>query len=114
MDTPPFHPEWLVRFWLETPGLNRLEPHLTLMIVAVCIAGFIFYKRNKAPSFREDFGEEQFQQLLTVQKMVEEQLRELEEDKSRKSLPDGEYVQKKRELEDLLQRTKKELRQFIS
>jgi len=46
--------------------------------------------------------------------MIEEQLRELEEDKSRKSLPDGEYVQKKRELEDLLQRTKKELRQFIS
>jgi len=42
MDTPPFHPEWLVRFWLETPGLNRLEPHLTLMIVVVCIDGFIF------------------------------------------------------------------------
>lgn len=109
MDIPAFHPSWLVTFWLTTPGLNKVDPHLFLGILAALVIVFYFYKRKKNQGFQIDKDEEQFQHLLSKKKLIEQELLKLdrEEDVSSQKV-----IEKKRELEKQLDVTKQRLIEF--
>lgn len=112
MDLPVFHPEWLVTFWLTTPGLNRLNPHIVLLLAAVCFIGFYLYRKKRVLSAEPDREEERFQQLMEKKNLLERDLRELERAHDQKEIVDGQYLKKREELEMRLEMTKYELRQF--
>ncbi|WP_147532677.1 hypothetical protein [Bacillus marasmi] len=80
---PPFHPEWLIRFWFNTPGLQLLNPHWVLIILALVGIALFFIKRSKtadiAPVRNQE--EEQFQHLLTRKQIIERKIAELENQK---------------------------------
>lgn len=114
MDFPPFHPEWLVNFWLRTPVLNQLDPHLVLIVISGIVAVFYFNKRKLNKPGEPDLREERFQRLLKRQKTIEGKLKELEEEMERESLSNDPLQNKKKELEELLGQTRKELQQFIT
>lgn len=107
---PPFHPEAVVTFWLTTPGLNVLDPHLTLTVIA-CLAIFIFFKKKKkrAPI---DSEEQMFQALLQKRKILESQLVDLENDRVNGKISVNHYEKNVNEYKKQLEKVKKELIQF--
>lgn len=112
MDIPSFHPEWLVTLWLTTPGLNKLDPHLTLILAFVIIISFYFLKKRRAGLKQLDQEEEVFQRLLREKNMIEKRLENLEQENSQRLIPKEQYETKKKELEKNLNVAKKELCQF--
>lgn len=112
MDLPVFHPEWLVTFWLTTPGLNRLNPHIVLLLAAVCFIGIYLYRKKRILSAEADREEDRFQQLVKKRNLLERDLRELERARDHKEIANNRYLKKREELEMRLEMTKHELRQF--
>lgn len=105
MDIPAFHPEWLVTFWLSTPGLNKIDPHIVLILASVTVIMVVIMKRRKQAVIKPQVDEEQFQNLLQNKFIIENELAEIyrtgEQDEGRKQ-----------ELEKRLALTKHKLQQF--
>lgn len=114
MDIPAFHPEWLVNFWLTTPGLNRIEPHLFTILLVIALFVAYYVRRKKRPIVKVDTEEEQFQLLLTRRKLLEQELRELGQECEIKDTQDEQLMKKKQELEKHLSLTNEKLQQFTS
>lgn len=110
MNIPSFHPDWLVTFWFTTPVLNRLNPHITLIIVASVLFVAFFSRKKYRIKTVPDPIEERFKLLIFRKKMLEKELVNL--DGGSESSSHEQYVQKKMELERLLERTEKELQQY--
>lgn len=111
MDIPAFHPEWIVTFWLSTPGLNKVDPHLLLLTVITLLVSVYFYKRRRNGIPQPDAEEEKFQHLLTTKQVLEKELLELE-GLSEQGISNEQYLKKKQELEKHLDLTKQRLQQF--
>lgn len=105
MDIPAFHPEWLITFWLSTPGLNKMDPHLVLFLAVVAIILIFFVKRKKQTAIKPQLDEERFQNLLKSKNNIEKELEEI----VRSGVQDE---ARKQELEKRLALTKYELQQF--
>jgi hypothetical protein len=76
---PAYHPEWLVNFWMTTPGLNLLNPHYVLMFLVVVIALLWFFQRKRTAVHEViDENEKLFRHLLLRKKVIEEELAGLE------------------------------------
>ncbi|MGA8942804.1 MAG: hypothetical protein WB502_08845 [Thermoactinomyces sp.] len=112
MDIPPFHPEWLVTFWLSTPGLNRLDPHMVLLLATGGFIGFYLYRKNRKLKAEPEWEEERFQQLMTRKKRLEQDLEELEREHGKGEIASDCYLKKRQELEMRLEMTEHQLRQF--
>ncbi|MBM4762629.1 hypothetical protein [Bacillus sp. B15-48] len=109
---PAYHPEWLIKFWFGTPGLNKLEPHLTLFIALIVLLLF-FYKKSKSTNSNViDIEEEVFKQLLTRRQVIEQQIVELDVSYEQNKLPEDQYKRKRTEFQKLLEQTRQELRQY--
>ncbi|WP_053360341.1 hypothetical protein [Bacillus sp. FJAT-27251] len=108
---PAFHPEWLIRFWFGTPGLNRLDPHLTLALLTLALL-FLYMKKRRTPEITPDPDEERFKHLLAKQRIIERQLDELRDSHEQKQIGDELYWAKRNEFQKHLERTRQELRQF--
>lgn len=112
MNIPAFHPDWLVTFWLTTPVLNRLNPHITLIIV-VSVLFVVFFSRKKyRVKAVPDPEEERFKLLIYRKQMIEKELTKLASESVNATSPDEQVAQKKTELERMLDRTTKELQQY--
>jgi hypothetical protein len=109
---PAFHPEWLIRFWFGTPGLNRLDPHLTLALLAIVSILFLYVKRKVSAHTQPDADEERFKHLLAKQRIIEGQMAELSASRDQKLISDELYEGKMAEFQKHLDRTRQELRQF--
>lgn len=112
MSTPPLHPEWLITFWLTTPVIRNLEPHVTMLVILIMIIGLAIYfiKRNKAE--KPDEQEIYFQHLLQQKQMIEGKMQQLE-----KKLLSGQIItendeKKLLEYQKYLNKVKKDLLQF--
>lgn len=92
---PPFHPEWLIRFWFQTPGLQSLNPHWVLITLAFIGIALFFLKRMKTTDEPvKDQEEEQFQHLMTRKQIIERKIAELEQQKLAGELTDTKYETK--------------------
>ncbi|KKK38425.1 hypothetical protein WQ57_09580 [Mesobacillus campisalis] len=109
---PAFHPEWLIRFWFGTPGLNRLDPHLTLALLAFGLVLFFHVKRRRTAEIPPNPDEERFKHLFAKQRVIERQLDELRDSHEQKQIGDELYKAKRNEFQKHLERTRQELRQF--
>lgn len=92
---PPFHPEWLIRFWFQTPGLQQLNPHWVLITLVLIGIALFFLKRSKTidPPVK-DQEEEKFQHLLTRKQIIERKMIELEDQMQAGELTDEQYQTK--------------------
>lgn len=109
---PPYHPEWLVTFWLTTPGLNKLDPHVTLLLIFIVIISFIIIKRRKDKIHIVDGQEEKFQHLLNRKKVIEIEMKDLNTQLQNNRISYEQFSKKKNELERHLQHTLNELKQY--
>jgi hypothetical protein len=109
---PAFHPEWLIRFWFGTPGLNRLDPHLTLTLMAIALFVYLYVKRKRTADPQLDADEERFKHLLAKQRIIERQMDELKDSHEQKQIGDKIYKEKMNQYQKHLDRTRQELRQF--
>ncbi|QED49030.1 hypothetical protein [Cytobacillus dafuensis] len=109
-EIPPFHPEWLVSFWLGTPILNTINPHFVL-IVLIAVLIFKLIKRRKN-THEHDYEEMQFQLLLKKKAVIEEQMTELERNKKLGEVTDLQYSKIIEEYKQHLDTVKKELLRF--
>ena len=110
---PPYHPEWIIRFWFSTPGLRSVDPHLTLAIITILVAGVIFFMRRKRqPLGQADPEEARLKHLLAKQKVIRQQMAELEKNLNGEAITPEAYSLKRKEYEKHLERTEQELRQF--
>lgn len=112
MDIPAFHPEWIVTFWLTTPGLNKVDPHLLLVLLLASLIAVFYVKRRNRINVKLDTDEERFQHLLLKKNMLEKELLELKKNHEEEKNPREQLLQKKKELEKHLDLTKKELQQY--
>lgn len=112
MDIPAFHPEWLVTFWLTTPGLNQLNPHILLILLMIILIGIYYFKKKRAEVPQPDSEERQFKQLLTKKAVIENELGELKSICEAGKLENDQYLEKEKELQKLLELTKQELKEF--
>ncbi|PLR98212.1 hypothetical protein [Bacillus sp. T33-2] len=108
-EIPAFHPEWLVTFWLTTPGLNLLNPHYLLIFIAIFTLGMYFFRKQRVAVQVPDEDEKRFKHLLMKKTVIEKQVDELEESRKQGSLTEEKYEQKAKELEKHLDQVKKEL-----
>lgn len=113
MDFPPFHPDWLVNFWLTTTGINKLNPHLVLITLLVTIAGVYFYKRKQSMGKKQDTEEVHFQYLIKKKTMLEDKLTEITTECKHGNISKEVFLKKKTELEKHLELTRTELQQYI-
>lgn len=114
MGIPAFHPEWIVTFWLTTPVLNRIDPHLVsgLLVAALFVAYYV--RRKRKPVVKVDTQEEQFQLLMARRKLLEKELDELNQESKLNGTEIEQYIKKKEELEKHLILTNKKIEQYIS
>lgn len=105
MDIPAFHPEWLITFWLSTPGLNKIDPHLVLILAIVAVILVIMAKRRKRAAIEPKLDEEQFQNLIKNKNQIEKELVEITQNGIQDEV-------RKQELEKRLALTKHELQQY--
>lgn len=109
---PAYHPEWLIRFWFGTPGLNRLDPHLTLAFLGITLILFLYVMKKRTADIQPDAEEERFRHLLAKRKIIEEQMAELSAVREQEQISDEQYTGKMAEFQKHLERTRQELRQF--
>lgn len=112
MDIPAFHPEWLVTFWLTTPGLNVFNPHLLLILFMIVLIGIYYFKRKRKGIPQPDSEEMQFKHLLAKKTVIENELGELKREYEAGKLEGDQYMGKEKELQKHLDLTKRELKQF--
>ncbi|MFE8703345.1 hypothetical protein ACFYKX_22550 [Cytobacillus sp. FJAT-54145] len=109
---PPFHPEWLITFWLTTPVLRSIEPHLVLVVIIGVIV-FLYMKKRK--SLREnkiDTTENMFQHLLNKRRVIEQQIVMLEKQKKQGDISIELYEKSIDEYKEHLEHVKNELIKF--
>lgn len=113
MNIPAFHPELLVTFWLTTPGINKLDPHLvSFLLLGIIVVIFVVkLRKRKAAVVQVDPDEQRFQRLIKEKGIIERKLVNLEQDSG--GLTVEQYKKKKNELEKHLQNTTKELQHYI-
>lgn len=111
-DMPPFHPDWLVSFWLGTPVLNKLNPHIILLVLLVVVVVAIMQKRKQIGQQAPDNDEKQFQLLLRKKSVIEEQMTRLEMLKKQGEVTDEQYSKNIEEYKQHLDSVKKELLRF--
>lgn len=110
---PAYHPEWLITFWFSAPGLNKLDPHITIATIGLIIIVIYFTKNFKRPVEQVIDGEEElFQQLLTKKKVIQQQLNELKSNYELQSMTLEEFQVKQSEYKKLLEQTRQKLRDF--
>lgn len=110
---PPYHPDWLINFWLGTPFLNMFDPHAVLLfLVAVTVMVFIIQRRSLADKQGFDTDENQFQLLLKKKAVIEKQMALLEQQKRQGEITDELYFTRMKEYEVHLKYVKSELHQF--
>ncbi|CAM3767346.1 hypothetical protein [Mesobacillus zeae] len=114
MDVPAMHPEWLVTFWMETPGLNQLNAHYTLALLGLFAGVLYFGKRKRQDGILvSDPDEVQFKHLIRKRTLIEDQMAELDKKLAEGSLPTEKYDDESRELSKHLAKVQQDLRQFI-
>ena len=111
--TPAYHPEWLVKFWLTTPGLNMVNPHYLLIVLAAVIGVVWFLRKRKAPSEEVISEEDQlFRHLLHRKKVIESELAGLEARLSAAEITEENFHKMKFEYQSHLAQVDKELKQY--
>lgn len=112
MNTPPLHPEWLIKFWLTTPVIRNIDPHLVSAIVLLVIIGIgVYYlRKNKGSQF--DDQEMRFQHLLQQKRIAEEQIEVLKEQLAKDEITKEEYDKKIIEYTSFLNKINEDLHQF--
>ena len=110
---PAYHPEWLVNFWLTTPGVNMVNPHYLLIVLAAVIALVWFMQKRKAPA-KDSIGEEDqlFKHLLLRKKVIEGELAGLEARLSSAEITEERYSEIKLDYQSHLAEVNKELEQY--
>ena len=108
---PPFHPDWIVNFWLGTPLLNKIDPH-AMFIFLVAVAAIIVYQRRKLTRKQElDTDEKQFQLLLKKKAVIEERMALLTTQRNQE-MSEELYLNSMKEYEQHLEKVKRELLRF--
>ncbi|WP_102274193.1 hypothetical protein [Cytobacillus massiliigabonensis] len=110
---PPYHPDWLVNFWLGTPFLNMFDPHAVLIFLVVVTVMIVIIQRRTL-AFRQEFDhdESQFQLLLKKKEVIEKQMAQLDQQKQQGKITDELYITRMKEYEVHLKYVKSELIQF--
>ncbi|KOP83819.1 hypothetical protein LIS82_21460 [Cytobacillus solani] len=110
---PPFHPDWLVNFWLGTPFLNMFDPHAVLIFLIVVTVMIVFIQR-KNHTYKQEFAadENQFQLLLKKKSVIEDQMALLDKQKMQGEIGEDQYINRKNEYELHLNNVKSELIRF--
>lgn len=112
MSTPPFHPEWLITFWLTTPGIRSLDPHVTTVIILaiIILVGIYYLRKNKAP--KQDEQEVYFQHLLQKKHVIDNQIKELKTQLDDGEISQEDYDKKLVDYETYLKKVKQDLLEF--
>ena len=110
---PAYHPEWLVNFWLATPGLNMVNPHYLLIVLGAAIA-IVWYSRRRRKLAEDINGEEDqlFRHLLHRRKVIEGELAGLETRLSAAEITEENFHKLKFEYQSHLAQVNKELKQY--
>lgn len=110
---PAYHPEWLVNFWLNTPGLNMVNPHYLLIFLAAVIAVAWFLRKRRKPA-EDIIGEEDqlFKHLLLRKKVIEGELAGLEARLSAAEITGEHFEKLKLDYQSHLAEVDKELKQY--
>ncbi|WP_226677607.1 hypothetical protein [Mesobacillus jeotgali] len=110
---PAYHPEWLVNFWLSTPGLNMVNPHYLLIVLATAIA-IVWYLRRRRKPAEDIIGEEDqlFKHLLLRKKVIEGELAGLEARLSAAEITEENFEKLKLDYQNHLAKVNKELEQY--
>ncbi|WP_174734940.1 hypothetical protein [Mesobacillus harenae] len=109
---PPFHPDWLITFWFKTPGLNRLDPHWMLGILAVFGTVILYSLWKRKQKSEPEADEQAFKRLLLKKNVIEEQLLNLEEQRKQGEITEVLYRKRIGEFQEHLDIVKKQLLQF--
>jgi hypothetical protein len=111
---PAYHPEWLVNFWLATPGLNLLNPHYVLIFLGAAVALNWFYQRKKRLAAEEVITEEEqlFKHLLLKKKVIETELAGLQGRLISAEMTKETFNNRKLEYHRQLNEVNKELEQY--
>lgn len=110
---PAYHPEWLVNFWLSTPGLNMVNPHYLLIVLAAVIIVVWFLRKRRKPA--EDIISEEdqlFKHLLLRKKVIEGELAGLEARLSEAEITEENFKKLKLDYQSHLAEVNKELEQY--
>ncbi|WP_226085539.1 MULTISPECIES: gas vesicle protein GvpG [Mesobacillus] len=111
--TPAYHPEWLVKFWLTTPGFNMVNPHYLLIVIAAVIGVVWFVQKRKAPSEKIISEEDQlFIHHLHRKKVIERELAVLEARLAEAEITEENFNKMKNEYQSHLAQVNKELKQY--
>ncbi len=110
---PAYHPEWLVNFWLTTPGLNMVNPHYLLIVLAAAITAVWFWRKRRKPA-EDIIGEENqlFKHLLVRKKVIEAELAGLEARLSAAEITEEHFNKMKLDYQSHLAEVNKELEQY--
>ncbi|ESU30954.1 hypothetical protein G3A_19235 [Bacillus sp. 17376] len=110
---PAYHPEWLVDFWLSTPGLNMVNPHYLLIFLAAVIAVAWFLGKRRKPA-EDIIGEEDqlFKHLLLRKKMIEGELAGLEARLSAAEITEEHFEKLKLDYQSHLAEVNQKLKQY--
>ncbi|CAM3976721.1 hypothetical protein [Mesobacillus thioparans] len=110
---PAYHPEWLVNFWLSTPGLNLLNPHYVLMFLGVVLFLLWLFQRKRVAA-HEVIGEDEklFRHLLLRKKVIEEELAGLEGRLGSAEITEKIFNKRKLDYQGQLDQVNKELEQY--
>ena len=109
---PAYHPEWIIRLWFSTPGLQQLNPHYTLFILTLLTIMVVYLKKKRVKVAKPDEEEEAFKHLLMKKKVIEDQIEELTRSYEGNRISSQQYTQKRNEFQRLLDRTVHDLQQF--
>ena len=110
---PAYHPEWLVNFWLSTPGLNMVNPHYMLIVLAAVIIVVWFLRKKRMPA--EDIISEEdqlFKHLLLRKKVIEGELAGLEARLSAAEITEEHFKKMELDYHRHLAEVNKELEQY--
>lgn len=111
-EMPAFHPDWLISFWLGTPILNKLDPHVILIFLVAFILIGLFSRRKRMQKQEPDIDEKQFQLLLKKKAVIEEQMTRLEIQKKQGEITEEQYAKTIAEYKQHLDGVKRELLQY--
>ncbi|MBT2692979.1 hypothetical protein [Bacillus sp. ISL-55] len=110
---PAYHPEWLVKFWLSTPGLNMVNPHyLLIFLTAVLIVVWFLRKRRKPAEDSISEEDQLFRHLLHRKKVIEGELVGLEARLSAAEITEENFNKMKLDYQSHLAEVEKELKQY--
>lgn len=110
---PAYHPAWLVKFWLTTPGLNLVNPHYLLIVLGAVIAVSWFLRKRRKPA--DDIIDEEdqlFKHLLLRKKVIEGELAGLEAKLSAAEITQENFKKLKLDYQSHLAEVDKELQQY--